>query len=174
MRIWQSEHQFNHNWETVVKASLKKYPNPITTAIVGIDVLDRKLDTNNASGQTLKSKRIILSEWSLPNWAKQIVCSPSCFATEMSEVDPIRKTLTMTTKNLTLCNKLSFEEKLTYTPHPSDSNSTLLKQEAVISVSGVPLSSYLEDFLTRHISSNANKGRQAIEWVISQQQSTCQ
>lgn len=166
MRIWQSEYQFNHNWETVVSASLKKYPNPITTAVVGIDVLDRKLQQNGI----LKSKRLILSEWSLPNWARRIVCGPSCYATETSEVDPINKTLTMTTRNLTMCNKLSFEEKLTYLPHPDNPNATLLKQDAVISVSGVPLSSYLEDFLTKTISVNANKGRQAIEWVISQQQ----
>lgn len=168
MRIWQSEHQFNHNWEKVVSACLKKYPNPITTAVVGIDVLDRKV-----SGGTLRSKRLIHSEWSLPHWAQRFVCGPSCYATEISEVDPKHRTLTMTTKNLTLCNKLSFEEKLTYTPHPEDSNVTLLRQEAVISVSGVPLSSYLEDFLTRHMSVNANKGRQAIEWVISQQESSC-
>lgn len=168
MRIWQSEHQFNHNWETVVGASLKKYPNPITTAVVGIDVLDRKF-----SNGTLKSRRLILSEWSLPNWARRLVCGPSCFATETSEVDPIHRTMTMTTRNLTMCNKLSFEEKLTYTPHPENPNATLLKQEAVISVFGVPLSSYLEDFLTRNMSMNANKGRQAIEWVITQQQSSC-
>lgn len=163
MRIWQSEHQFNHNWETVVSASLKKYPNPITTAVVGIDVFDRKV-----SSGVLKSKRLILSEWTLPGWARKIVCGPSCFATETSEVDPMQRTMTMTTKNLTMCNKLSFEEKLTYTPHPKDPNVTLLKQEAVINVYGVPLSSFLEDFLTRSISVNANKGRQAIEWVISQ------
>jgi len=168
MRIWQSEYQFNHNWETVVSASLKKYPNPITTAVVGIDVLERRV-----SSGILKSKRLILSEWSLPNWARRLVCGPSCFATETSEVDPLRRTMTMTTKNLTMCNKLSFEEKLTYTPHPDQPDTTLLKQEAVISVSGVPLSSYLEDFLTRHMSVNANKGRQAIEWVISQQEGSC-
>lgn len=167
MRIWQSDHEFNHNWETVVSASSKKYPNPITTAIVGIDVLDRKV-----SSGVLKSKRLILSEWSLPSWARKIVCGPSCYATETSEIDPARQTMTMTTKNLTMCNKLSFEEKLTYTPHPNNPNATLLRQEAVISVYGVPLSSYLEDFLTRHISMNASKGRQAIEWVISQQKSS--
>lgn len=164
MRIWQSEHQFNHNWETVVSASLKKYPNPITTAVIGIDVLDRKV-----SKGILKSKRLLLSEWSLPVWARKIVCGPMCIATETSEVDPIHKTMTMTTKNLTMCNNLSFEEKMTYTPHPNNPNATLLRQEAVISVFGVPLSSYVEDFLTRNISQNASKGRQAIEWVISQQ-----
>lgn len=167
MRIWQSEHKFNHNWETVVAASLKKYPNPITTAVVGIDVLDRKI-----SNGVLKSNRLIQSEWSLPSWGKRLVGSPMCHALESSEVDPIRRTMKMTTRNLTLCNKLTFEEKLTYVPHPEDPNTTLLKQEAIISVFGVPLSSYVEDFLTNNISNNANKGRQAIEWVILQQQQT--
>ncbi len=72
-------------------------------------------------------------------------------------------------------------------PHPSQANSTLLKQEAVVTVHGIPLSSYFEDFLTRTISLNSNKvfisnyldylnfitfgvddvqGRQAMEYVI--------
>ena len=58
---------------------------------------------------------------------------------------------------LTFCNELSIVEKLTYSPHPTQPNSTLLKQEAVVTVHGVPLSSYFEDFVTRTISSNANK-----------------
>ncbi|CAG2164015.1 unnamed protein product [Oppiella nova] len=58
-------------------------------------------------------------------------------------------------------------ERLTYSPHPNQPNSTLLKQEAVITVHGIPLSSYFEDFVSRNISSNANKGRQAMEFVIN-------
>lgn len=58
-------------------------------------------------------------------------------------------------------------EKLTYEPHPTESQTTLLKQEAVVTVHGIPLSSYFEDFLSSTISVNANKGRQAMEWVIS-------
>ena len=165
MRVWESEHKFDHDWETVVTANLSKYPNPITNAVVGIDVLDRRINYG-----VLKSKRLILSQWSLPDWARRFVCSPSCFATETSEIDPATKTMTMKTRNLTMCNKLSFEEKLTYTSHPTEPNVTILKQEATISVFGVPLSSFLEDFLTKNIIINANKGRQALEWVIAQQQ----
>lgn len=36
-------------------------------------------------------------------------------------------------------------------------DTTLLKQEAVITVHGIPLSSYFEDFISRTISGNANK-----------------
>lgn len=51
-------------------------------------------------------------------------------------------------------------------PHPTDANQTLLKQEAVVTVRGVPLNTYMEDLLTNKISLNAGKGRQAMEWVI--------
>ena len=69
-------------------------------------------------------------------------------------------------QQLTFCNELSIVEKLTYEPHPTQTNTTLLKQEAVVTVHGIPLSSYFEDFLSKTISLNANKGRQAMEWVI--------
>jgi len=165
MRVWSSEHKFDHSWETVVTANLNKYPNPITNAIVGIDVLERRINYG-----MLKQKRLILSQWSLPDWARRFVCGPACYATETSEIDPLSKTMTMKTTNITMSNKLAFEEKLTYTPHPTEPNVTILRQEATISVFGVPLSSFLEDFLTKNIVINANKGRQALEWVISQQQ----
>ena len=60
MKIWTSEHVFNHNWETVRKSKYvfkrlnflcrqvtigqwQKYPNPINQAVVGTDVVDRKV-----------------------------------------------------------------------------------------------------------------------------------
>jgi hypothetical protein len=58
--------------------------------------------------------------------------------------------------------KISFR----YTPHPTDPSKTLLKQQATVSVEGVPLNRYMEDILTKNISFNASKGRQGLEWVI--------
>lgn len=55
---------------------------------------------------------------------------------------------------------MSIDERLSYTAHPEDPTKTLLTQEAVVTVRGVPLSSYLEGFLTNTISQNASKGRQ--------------
>lgn len=74
--------------------------------------------------------------------------------------------MTMLSRNLTFCNEISIVEKLTYTEHPQQKGSTLMTQEAVITIRGVPLSSYLEDFVAKAISSNAGKGRLAMEWVI--------
>lgn len=43
---------------------------------------------------------------------------------------------------------------------------TLMKQETLVEVHGIPLSSYFEDFVCKDISKNALKGRQAMEYVI--------
>jgi hypothetical protein len=48
---------------------------------------------------------------------------------------------------------------MSYTPHPQDPGRTLLTQEAMISVRGVPLTSYIEEMLTSRVSLNAGKVR---------------
>jgi uncharacterized sodium:solute symporter family permease YidK len=55
---------------------------------------------------------------------------------------------------------------MSYNPHPTDPNKTLLKQEAVISVQGVPLTSYIEDMLTNRVSSNAGKVMQKLHYLL--------
>lgn len=90
-----------------------------------------------------------------------------CYASEKSEVDPNNKLMSLKTRNLTFCGHISVDEVLQYTPHPNEPGKTLLKQEASVSVSGVPLSHYMEDMITSRISTNASKGRQGLEWVIN-------
>lgn len=90
-----------------------------------------------------------------------------CYASEKSTVDPKERQMTLKTINLTFCRHISVDEVLYYTPHPTDPSKTLLKQEATVTVEGVPLSRYMEDLLTSKISVNAGKGRQGLEWVIA-------
>lgn len=162
MKIWTSEHTFHHPWETVTQAAWRKYPNPMNPAVEAIDIVDRKV-----SNGVLKTHRLITSHWGLPAWASRLLgADKTCYASEHSEVNPRQKVMTLQTKNLTFCNQVSFVEQLTYSPHPTKQDCTLLKQEAVVTIQNVPLSSYIEDYLTRTISSNAGKGRQAMEWVI--------
>ncbi|XP_054719592.1 protein slowmo-like [Uloborus diversus] len=162
MKIWTSEHTFQHPWETVTQAAWRKYPNPMNPAVEAIDIVDRSI-----SNGVLKTHRLISSKWGLPSWASRLLgADKTCYASEHSEVNPTNKTMTLMTKNLTFCNEVSVVEKLTYSPHPSKEDCTLLKQEAVVTIRNVPLSSYIEDYLAKTISNNANKGRQAMEWVI--------
>lgn len=116
----------------------------------------------------MHSSRLVSSQWYFPRWAQALIGSANiCYAAEESEVNPNQRHMILRTINLTFCRNIAVRETLKYTPHPVDTQKTLLEQEAVITVKGVPLSSYMEDILSSKISTNATKGRQAMEWVIN-------
>ncbi|XP_017056475.1 protein slowmo [Drosophila ficusphila] len=162
MKIWTSEHIFNHPWETVTQAAWRKYPNPMTPSIIGTDVVERRVVDG-----VLHTHRLVQSKWYFPKWTHALIgTAKTCFASERSTVDPERKQMVLKTNNLTFCRNISVDEVLYYEPHPADASKTLLKQEATVTVFGVPLSHYMEDLLTSTISTNASKGRQGLEWVI--------
>ncbi|ODN03918.1 Protein slowmo [Orchesella cincta] len=164
MKFWTSEYTFNHPWDKVVQAAWRKYPNPMNPAVASIDVLDRTVDEKGV----LHTHRILSSKWGIPAWVQNIMGSPNImYSNEKSEVDPNNKTMVLKSRNITFCSNIAVDEHLVYAPHPNDPAKTLLKQEAVVLVKGVPLSSYMESLLTTTISTNANKGRQAMNWVIS-------
>ena len=85
MKIWSSEHVFNHSWENVVKAALQKYPNPINPGVIGVDVVDRQIDEATAQ---IKSHRLLISQWSMAPWiAKLVGGNRTAYASEHSIVD---------------------------------------------------------------------------------------
>ncbi|KAG5836543.1 PRELI domain containing protein 3B [Anguilla anguilla] len=164
MKIWTSEHIFNHPWETVTKAAMQKYPNPMNPSVFGVDVLDRCVDTQGR----LHSHRLLSTEWGLPSIVKALIGATRTrtYVQEHSVVDPEEKTFELKSTNITGTNLVSVDERLTYRPHPHDPEKTILTQEALITVKGVSLSSYLEGVMATSISANAGKGREAMEWVI--------
>jgi hypothetical protein len=82
-------------------------------------------------------------------------------------VDPKARTMELTSRNLTFCNFVSMHEKMKYSPHPEDpSNKTMMTTEMVVTVRGVPLSSYMESIILNTVSNNAGKGRSAMDWVV--------
>ncbi len=161
MKIWSSEHVFNHPWENVVKAALQKYPNPLNPGVIGVDVIDRQIN-----GHVIRSHRLLTTQWSLPSWMARILGNNVCHASEHSEIDIKNKTLSLRSRNLTFNNIINVDEKLHYSIHPLDSKKTLLTQEAQITVQNAPLIDYLEDMLATKMNNNAHKGRQAIEYII--------
>ncbi|XP_043973822.1 PRELI domain containing protein 3A isoform X1 [Gambusia affinis] len=187
MKIWSTEHIFSYPWETVIKAAMRKYPNPMNPNVVGVDVLDRSLDSEGR----LHSHRLLSTEWGLPSIVRAILGTnhTQTYVKEHSIVDPEVKKMELCSTNITLTNLISVDERLVYTPHPENPEvrkircdicrdvtmtmfdpclllSTVLTQEAIITVKGVSLSSYLEGLMVRSMSANARKGWDAIEWVI--------
>ena len=78
----------SHPWETVTKAAMQKYPNPMNPGVVGVDVLDRGVDTQGR----LHSRRLLSTEWGLPSMANTVSLSvqhcsphpPGCFCSRKS------------------------------------------------------------------------------------------
>jgi hypothetical protein len=164
MKIWTSEHVFDHPWETVVHAAWRKYPNPINPAVTGMDVLNRKVTENGV----LQSERILQTQFNIPGWVTRLIglTNPN-YSHEFSEVDRNKREMTLKTINLNCTNFVSVDEKLTYKPHPQDpACRTVLEQETVVTVRGVPLIDYCEKLFLTTYETNAKKGRQGIEWVI--------
>lgn len=52
----------------VTKAAMQKYPNPMNPSVLGVDVLDRNVDTQGR----LHSTRLLSTEWGLPAMAKSV------------------------------------------------------------------------------------------------------
>ncbi|KAG5271033.1 hypothetical protein AALO_G00175120 [Alosa alosa] len=145
MKIWSTEHIFSYPWETVIKAAMRKYPNPMNPSVVGVDVLDRKLDTDGR----LHSHRLLSTEWGLPGIVRAILGTNRTvtYVKELSIVDPKDKKMELYSTNITLTNLVSVDERLLYRPHPDNPDVTILTQEAIITVKGVSLSSYLEGLM---------------------------
>ena len=145
-----------------MKAALQKYPNPLTPGVIGVDVVDRIMEDG-----VIKSHRLMMTQWSIAPWiAKLLGGNKTCYASEHSQIDRENKTFSLRSRNLTYNTVINVDEKLVYTIHPEDSEKTILKQEAVITVQNVPLIDYLENMFLNKMNGNAQKGRQAIEFII--------
>ncbi|XP_033295362.1 PRELI domain containing protein 3A isoform X6 [Orcinus orca] len=145
----------HHPWDTVIKAAMRKYPNPMNPSVVGVDVLERSVDSRGR----LHSHRLLSTEWGLPSLVRAILGTSRTltYIREHSVVDPVGKKMELCSTNITLTNWVSVSERLVYTPHPEDPGRTVLTQEAVITVKGISLGSYLESLMANTISSNAKK-----------------
>ncbi|XP_074082359.1 PRELI domain containing protein 3B-like [Macrotis lagotis] len=160
MKIWMSEHVFDHPWETVTTAAMQKYPNRMNPSVVGVvDVLDRHIDPTGK----LNSHRLLSKEWGMPSIVKLLIgaARTKTYVQEHSVVDPVEKTMELKYTNISFTNMVSVDERRIYKPHPQEPGKTILTQEAIITVKGMSLSSYLEGLMESTISSNA------MEWVIN-------
>uniref|UniRef100_A0A8C3C322 PRELI/MSF1 domain-containing protein n=1 Tax=Cairina moschata TaxID=8855 RepID=A0A8C3C322_CAIMO len=80
-----------HPWDTVIKAAMRKYPNPMNPCVVGVDVLDRSLDNQGR----LHSHRLLSTEWGLPRTSRTLT-----YIEEHSVVDPVEKKMELCSTNV--------------------------------------------------------------------------
>ncbi|XP_019593743.2 PRELI domain containing protein 3B isoform X1 [Rhinolophus sinicus] len=150
MKTWTSEHVFDHPRETIKTAAMQKYPNPMNASVAGVDVLDRHIDP---SGK-LHSHRLS-TEWELLTGAART----KTYVQEYS----VEKTMELKSANIPLTNMVSVDETFIYKPHPQAPETIVLTQGPTITNKGVSPSSNLEGLMASMVSSNANKGQEAME-----------
>ncbi|XP_059832439.1 PRELI domain containing protein 3A isoform X5 [Hypanus sabinus] len=115
---WGRVQADSHPWETVIKAAMRKYPNPMNPNVVGVDVLERNLDTRGR----LHSQRLLCTEWGIPSIVMTILGTnrTTTYIKEHSVVDPVERTMELCSSNITLTNLVSVDERLIYRPHPEN------------------------------------------------------
>ena len=55
-------------WNTVVEGAVRKYPNPLCTHVVGLDVVERKVDKKGV----LHSHRLMKIKWGVPEFVTAV------------------------------------------------------------------------------------------------------
>lgn len=169
MKIFESTHLFNYPWEQVSAANWKKYPNEMSTQVMAVDILRREVDPKT---RILKTERLITCEQSIPSWLRFLVGGMNkSYVREISEVDPINKTLIMRSINLTMNNLLQVYEVVTYKPDPNDPlNKTVFYQEAQITAyaSIARICNKVEEWSVDRFDFNAKRGKIGFESVLKQ------
>lgn len=169
MKIFSSEHSFDYSWEQVSTANWKKYPNEMSSHVIGVDVLRREVDEQKG---VLRSERLITVKQAIPSWITVLVGGRDVsYVREVSEVDLKSRSLTLRSVNLTMNSLLSVYETVRYSPDPtSPKDSTLFTQEARITAyaSFRRLCNKIEDWSVERFGSNAQLGRAGFESVLQQ------
>lgn len=140
-----------------------KYPNDHTPHVVHVDYLSRRVDPTTG---ILHTERLLTCRQNVPAFISRLLGGEhSSLVYEKSEVDPVRRTLTLRSQNLTFCNAVVVEETCRYSEHQSG---TILNQEASIkSFTGWShIQSAIEEFGVKRFCANAQKGRMALESAI--------
>ncbi|KIY65900.1 MSF1-domain-containing protein [Cylindrobasidium torrendii FP15055 ss-10] len=109
MKFYTHTFAYDDSWSIVSLAYFLRYPNPYASHIVSVDVINREL----SPAGTLLTTRLILKRGHLPRWAPRgIISRAESWVVEESEVDPLGRTLSCTTKNLEFTKVMKVEESV--------------------------------------------------------------
>lgn len=164
MKLFESQHYFQYKWEQVTAANWQKYPNPISTHVVAVDVLAREIDEDR---QVLRTERLITCKQAIPKWLSVIVGGQEySYVREVSEVDLPSRTLVMKSHNLTMSHLLSVMETVVY--RPDGESRTVFEQQAEITAFGTwqRICNKIEEWSVERFGQNAIKGKAAFEGVL--------
>lgn len=163
MKVFRKNHVFEYHWSSVTQALWQKYPNPFSTHVIASDILDRRVDSDGR----LHTVRLIHKTSIIPSWGRHLMHIPEAFIVEVSVVDPIAKTMDVSTKNITMNSLMTVEEVQHYTPSPDNPSWTLAKTEAIFSSNmSWGIRSTIESFGHSKFRDHFSKSRNAFLYVL--------
>ncbi|SBT80173.1 MSF1-like protein, putative [Plasmodium malariae] len=135
MKLFEQEHKYQYDWDTVTSAFWLKYPNSVQKHIKNIDIIGRSIDTNE---KTLKLKRIIHLQYYIPNIFKNLFnIDGKGLALEEIIINLREKKLTVNTVNYTLNPLINISEECVYFQKDNDVNQTYYKQVTTLNIKGL-------------------------------------
>lgn len=167
MKTYNSSQLFDYPWEYVTAANWRKYPNEMSTHVVGVDILRQEYIPDR---DVLVTERLITCKQPIPSWLSYIVGSAdTSYVREVSVIDRNEKTLIMRSVNLTMQNLLKVRETVTYSPDLSNPNSKTKFNQVAEITSGYGWSGVrgkIEDWAVERFGQNASKGKLGFESVL--------
>ena len=169
MKVFSNTVTYNYSWDEVSTANWRKYGpwNNKSEHVIAVDTLSRSVDPSTG---ILRTERLISCKQSAPDWLKTIMGSSmdESFVYEASYVDPVNRTLTMVSQNLTWNNLVSVQEEVTYSPLACGHKTQFVQSARITALCGgwQRIRNSIEDTLVHRFHENAIKGREGFERVL--------
>lgn len=159
VKLFQQDHIFQHNFDTVTSAFWRKYPNNHASHVKEIDCYARKIDGKGR----LIVHRLMRCESQVPSWLCTLGISNSAYACETTIVDPVSKQMIVKSRNITGANIMIVEETCLYKPHTDNPDWTSYNQSARIAAFMPFISKKIENFSYSNMALKAPLGLDVIE-----------
>ncbi|VWU52464.1 MSF1-like protein, putative [Hepatocystis sp. ex Piliocolobus tephrosceles] len=157
MKIFEQDHIYHHDWETVTSAFFNKYPNHVQTHVKNIDVIDRNI---NIDDKTMKLKRIMQTQFNIPYAIKNFFnIDDRGIIIEDINVNLKKKKLTLTSINHTLSPYIKSVETCIYYQNGDNEHQTCYKQSMSLNISGFGfMRKFIEKTLLNNITEKSKVG----------------
>lgn len=165
MKLFTTSHVFDHDWKTVTLAAQNKYPNPFSSHVVAVDVINRHIDDHGV----LVTERLITYKGYLPSWLKSItgskLGSANTYIQEFSRVNVSTGAMELRSENVTGREYMSVSERCTYErKHGVTEFTQTAEMNAGYGWTTVKL--MLESKMVERFDRSAGQGREGMQYVI--------
>jgi len=165
VKFYSTHYTFQHPFEDVSFAFLRKYPNPLSQHVLGCDTLSRHVDQETG---TLTSQRLIKKTSTKNIIAEKLLGKGQSygFILEDSVINLKERKMVTVTRNLTYAKVLFIEETCTYTAAEENSEWTDMRTDVRVVCPLWGWSRPVEGAGLEKFKKNVIKAREALEFVI--------